>query len=137
MNDNACRDDGMNRRKFLALATAVVTAGCSGVTTTSGPSRVIDAGPAEAFATDGVYDKFRNLGFFLIRKEGKLSALSAICTHRKCTLDAETDRSFYCHCHGSTFDPAGKVTAGPATRNLPALETAIDARGHLMVTVPA
>jgi nitrite reductase/ring-hydroxylating ferredoxin subunit len=136
MNDNAKPDEGMNRRQFLALTTTVVTAGCSAVSPSQAP-RLVDAGPATGFAAEGVYNNFRDQGFFLIRKDGKLFALSSYCTHRKCKLDAEPDHSFYCHCHGSTFDPAGSVTEGPATRNLPVLAMNTDARGHLVVTVPA
>ena len=85
---------------------------------------------------DGVVTSFRDQGFFLIRRAGQTVALSSICTHRQCKVSPEPDRSFYCDCHGSTFDPAGKVTHGPATRDLPLLETHVDARGHLLVTVP-
>ncbi len=126
----------MNRRQFLALATTVVTAGCSTVSTPQGP-QVVDAGPAANYAADGVYDGFRYVGFFLIRKDGRLFALSSICTHKKCKLTAGPDHSFYCHCHGSEFDPGGKVTEGPAKRDLPVLAISTDARGHLLVTVPA
>jgi Rieske Fe-S protein len=129
-----------DRRGFLLLAaTAVVAAGCEAVKTggasPTGAGRVIDAGPASAYARDGVYAQYRELGFFLIRRSGQLTALSALCTHRNCKLEAEQDRTFYCPCHGSTFDPAGKVTEGPATRDLPVFSTATDARGHLLVTV--
>jgi|ERR1700677_789833 len=138
MNNDIQPDEtqGMNRRQFLALAGTVVTAGCTAVST-SQEMRAVDTGPAAAYAGEGVYNNFRDQGFFLVRRDGKLSALSSYCTHRKCKLDAEPDRSFYCHCHGSTFDPSGRVTEGPATRNLPELSTATDARGHLIVTVPA
>ncbi len=96
---------------------------------------MVDAGLASAYAKDGVYSEFRSVGFFVIRRGSQLTALSSYCTHRHCKLDAEQDRTFYCPCHGSTFDPAGKVTEGPATRDLPVLATSTDARGHLMVTV--
>jgi Rieske Fe-S protein len=129
-----------DRRGFLLLtATAVVAAGCEAVNTggnsTAGAAKVIDAGPAAAYAKEGVYSQYHDLGFFLIRRGGQLTALSSLCTHRNCKLEAEQDRTFYCPCHGSTFDPAGKVTEGPATRSLPVFTTATDARGHLLVTV--
>ncbi len=128
----------MNRRQFLILSTSAAVCGCAG---TSSPengaiqlrSVRIDAGPASAFAADGVYDRFRDQGFFILRKGNQLTALSAICTHRRCKLEAEADKSFYCPCHGSCFDPAGKVTEGPATRDLPTLPTTIDQNGHLLV----
>jgi Rieske Fe-S protein len=126
---------GMNRRQFLLLATA-----CAAITNPKSGSagnagKLIDAGPLSKYTADGLYGGFRDLGFFVIRKGDKLIALSSYCTHRKCTLKAEGDHSFYCKCHGSTFDPGGKVTEGPATRNLPVLTTT-NAKGHLLVSVP-
>jgi Rieske Fe-S protein len=130
------------RRQFLLLTAATVAVcGCQSVGTPGGTAaggghpRNIDAGPVSGYAHDGVYPNFRDLGFFVIRSGGKLTALSSICTHRNCKLTAEADRTYYCECHGSTFDPTGKVTEGPATRNLPVLPTSNDAGGHLIVTV--
>jgi len=129
----------MNRRQFLMLAAAGLAAGCrsgdDGVAAGPRQSRVVNAGPAGNYAADGVYSGFRDQGFFLIRNGDKLIALSAVCTHRKCKLAAESDHSFYCKCHGSTFDPAGKVTLGPARRDLPHLPVFVDGQGQLFVTV--
>ena len=128
----------INRRSFVLLtATAVAAASCevahAANKAASRGEHVIDAGPASAYAKDGVYSQYRDLGFFLVRRGGQLTALSAICTHRHCKLDAEPDRTFYCHCHDSTFNPEGKVTKGPAKRDLPVFPTSTDARGHLLV----
>lgn len=131
----------INRREFLKLsaATAVVTAcGCHAMAGdgSSGVGGLVDAGPVSNFAADGVYSNFRELGFFVIRKDGKLFALASICTHRKNQLKAEPDCSFYCKRHGSTFAPDGHVTRGPATRDLPTLATSVNGAGHLLVGVP-
>ena len=96
---------------------------------------MVNAGPVSSYAADGVYAAFRSQGFFIVRRQGALLALSSICTHKKCTLKSQPDRSFYCPCHGSTFDPAGHVTAGPAKRDLPVFATRVDERGQLIVTV--
>jgi cytochrome b6-f complex iron-sulfur subunit len=98
---------------------------------------VINAGPVGDYATDGVYGRFRALGFFIIRRGNNLFALSSVCTHRHCLVDAESDRSFLCPCHGSAFAPNGQVTEGPARRNLPVLSTSINEKGELLVKVPA
>jgi Rieske Fe-S protein len=98
-------------------------------------SKTVDAGLASSYAADGVYEGFRFHGFFLVRRGGKLMAISSICTHRVCKLTAEPDRSFYCDCHGSTFDPNGKVTQGPAKRDLPVYPVHTDERGHVIVVV--
>jgi Rieske Fe-S protein len=132
----------INRRNFVLLtATAVVAAGCeavnSGNHTAPRGELVVDAGPASTYTKDGVYSQYRDLGFFLIRRGGHLTALSAICTHRHCKVEAEADRTFHCPCHDSTFDPEGKVTEGPAKRDLPVLSTSTDSQGHLLVHVVA
>jgi cytochrome b6-f complex iron-sulfur subunit len=131
----------MNRRQFLIATAATVTAGCTSVDNGNGsgatrPARLINAGPVAHYAADGVYDSFGDVGFFVVSKDGKLTVLSAICTHRTCKLNAERDHSFYCKCHGSTFDPNGNVTHGPAKRPLPVLSSVINERQELIVTVP-
>jgi nitrite reductase/ring-hydroxylating ferredoxin subunit len=130
----------LNRRQFLILAAAVVTdpkALEKGNPTVAYAERTIDTGPISHYASDGMYTGFSDQGFFVVRKGQKLQALSAFCTHRKCKLTAESDLSFYCKCHGSTFDPSGKVTEGPARRNLPMLSSFVNENGHLLVKVPA
>jgi Rieske Fe-S protein len=128
----------INRREFLIL-TATFVAGCSSMENVSVPSvgreRVVNAGPVSNYADDGVYAAFRSQGFFIIRQGDKLFALSSICTHKRCKLDAERDHSFYCPCHGSTFDPNGHVTEGPAKRDLPVLATSVNESGQLLVTL--
>lgn len=130
----------LNRRQFLILAAVVVTdpkALEKGNPTVVYAERTIDAGPISNYASDGVYTGFSDQGFFVVRKGQKLQALSAFCTHRKCKLTKESDLSFYCNCHGSTFDPSGKVTEGPARRNLPMFSSYVNENGHLLVKVPA
>ena len=53
------------------------------------------------------------------RGGGKLSAVSAICTHMGCDVnyDAEISR-IVCPCHGSQFSFDGQNTKGPAKRPL-------------------
>jgi Rieske Fe-S protein len=130
----------INRRQFLLL-TAGFAAGCEAVDDGGSPAankgRTINAGPVSNYAAEGTYNNFRDAGFFVIRQGGKLFALSAICTHRKCKLTAEPDRSFYCKCHGSTFDPSGHVTEGPAKRDLPVFSAVTDENGQLLVKLPA
>ena len=130
----------LNRRQFLLLSAGMV-AGCSSTRPGAVPSarevRIINAGPVSNYAAEGVYGHFRALGFFIIRRGNQLFALSSVCTHRHCLVGVEPDRSFLCPCHGSTFNPDGHVTEGPAKRNLPTLATLINEGGDLLITVPA
>jgi cytochrome b6-f complex iron-sulfur subunit len=132
----------IDRRQFVLLsaaaAAAVATSGCQSGGGSGGSSKapvnegVVIAGPERDYAADGVYDRYRDRGFFLVRSEGKLVALSSICTHRTCLLRANPDHSFHCPCHGSRFDSQGKVTKGPAARDLPVLPIVISS-GQVVV----
>ncbi|HTM67735.1 MAG TPA: FAD-dependent oxidoreductase [Candidatus Binatia bacterium] len=52
-------------------------------------------------------------------KEGKVMAVSPVCTHLGCTVRWNQARtSWDCPCHGSRFDVDGKVLNGPATEPL-------------------
>lgn len=130
----------INRRTFLFLG-AAFAAGCAtpggGKFSSAEKTKIVNAGPAAQYLADGVYARYRDLGFFIVRRGANLFALSAICTHRKCKLEAEADKTFYCPCHGSTFDAVGKVTEGPARRNLPVFEISTNESGELLVRISA
>jgi Rieske Fe-S protein len=51
---------------------------------------------------------------------GKVHKRSAICTHLQCVVRwNHVEKSWDCPCHGSRFDPLGKVLMGPAIDDLP------------------
>lgn len=51
--------------------------------------------------------------------EGRLHAVSAVCTHMGCLVGwNETDRCWDCPCHGSRFEHGGAVIHGPAVKPL-------------------
>jgi Rieske Fe-S protein len=45
-------------------------------------------------------------------------------------------QNFLLPCHGSTFDPDGKVTEEPARRNLPGFEISANEKGDLLAKIP-
>jgi glycine/D-amino acid oxidase-like deaminating enzyme/nitrite reductase/ring-hydroxylating ferredoxin subunit len=54
---------------------------------------------------------------------GQVHEMSAICPHLGCVVQWNgLERSWDCPCHGSRFDPFGKVVNGPANTNLPLAE---------------
>jgi cytochrome b6-f complex iron-sulfur subunit len=62
-----------------------------------------------------------------------LYAISLVCTHLGCIARHEADGSFACPCHGSRFDPEGKVTRGPAPSALRHLAMSLSPSGALVV----
>jgi glycine/D-amino acid oxidase-like deaminating enzyme/nitrite reductase/ring-hydroxylating ferredoxin subunit len=51
---------------------------------------------------------------------GELHAVSTVCTHLGCSVMwNNAERSWDCPCHGSRFDPDGRLLEGPAVKDLP------------------
>ncbi|BAM05394.1 QcrA and Rieske domain-containing protein [Phycisphaera mikurensis] len=150
--------DRVNRRRLLVFATASAAAAAVGCRRESSPpvaadpdggtgpaargtpnanallpEGVFDAGPLADYQQQGPDDSLRDDGFFVIRNGDEVCALSAVCTHRGCLVNAQPDASFKCFCHGSRFSPEGVVQNGPATEDLPRLAVRVDLRGHLLV----
>ncbi len=74
----------------------------------------------------------RDQRLFVIREGNRFHAISAVCTHLGCTVQADVALEasatsiearqtyrFACPCHGSKYDGEGACTAGPAPRPLP------------------
>lgn len=55
-----------------------------------------------------------------IDEEGKYVVAVALCTHLGCvpTVHAGDFEGWFCPCHGSHYDSAGRIRKGPAPRNL-------------------
>jgi cytochrome b6-f complex iron-sulfur subunit len=66
-------------------------------------------------------------GFWIIREENRIAALSIICTHLGCIPTwLPNDRKFKCPCHGSGFKPSGVNFEGPAPRPLERFKIYLD-----------
>jgi nitrite reductase/ring-hydroxylating ferredoxin subunit len=56
-------------------------------------------------------------------EDGAMHIHSALCTHLKCVVQWNSaEKSWDCPCHGSRFDPYGKVLNGPAITDLEPVE---------------
>ena len=92
------------------------------------------AGRPEDFE-EGVDEKFKNgFGVWMVKQEGKLVALSNICTHLGCIptwMPAEL--KFKCPCHGSGYYMNGVNFEGPAPRPLERYKISILADGRIQV----
>jgi glycine/D-amino acid oxidase-like deaminating enzyme/nitrite reductase/ring-hydroxylating ferredoxin subunit len=54
-----------------------------------------------------------------VDESGTVHECSAVCTHLRCIVGWNSaEKSWDCPCHGSRFDPTGKVLNGPATKDL-------------------
>ena len=54
------------------------------------------------------------------------SALTAICTHERCTITGYQSSTYACPCHGSQFTTSGTVRSGPASQSLRQFATSFD-----------
>ena len=58
-------------------------------------------------------------------ERGQIHERSAVCTHLYCIVDwNHAERTWDCPCHGSRFDPLGRVVNGPAIDELKAVDSA-------------
>lgn len=66
-----------------------------------------------------------SLGMFLIARTAQdtFTALTANCTHDRCTVSGYSNGRYVCPCHGSQFSTAGAVSQGPANRALASYTT--------------
>lgn len=53
------------------------------------------------------------------------TALTTICTHQTCTISNVSGNVYTCPCHGSQFDPSGRVVRGPAAAPLHVFQSAL------------
>jgi len=79
-----------------------------------GDPRDLDPGDAAILEVDGEQTAaYRD-------EDGRLHAVSAICTHMACTVAWNGgEKSWDCPCHGSRFSHTGEVLHGPASTPLP------------------
>ena len=73
----------------------------------------------------------------LIRKsETEFLAVRTVCTHKGCDVELEGTK-FVCPCHGSEYTLEGKVTEGPAEKDLKTFETMFDSdKGTVTIKMP-
>ena len=137
----------LNRREFLSFLTLgwiAFTAACAGLVSLAlrftypnvnfEPEMEFLAG----FPNDydrGVDERWKTIyGVWIVKMEGKLFALSNICTHLGCIpnwLPAES--KFKCPCHGSGYYMNGVNFEGPAPRPLERYRISFNEEGKILV----
>lgn len=96
---------------------------------TKEPPSTFRAGKINDYAEPGVYETFKNdQNVWIVHlPEGKLIAVSTICTHLGCIPNwLSGDQKFKCPCHGSGFYMDGVNFEGPAPRPLERHAIALD-----------
>jgi len=78
----------------------------------------------KAIPADGAL-VFRQARVVVMHVGEDVYALSLTCTHLGCIVNV-TPTGLICPCHGSTFNRAGEVLSGPATRRLDRLEVLME-----------
>jgi len=139
-------DNKIGRRKFLETS---VKAFAAGAITLS----VFDLSGLIAKASEkpeqGSYEKTISLsdypelqsvgGYAIVTKrvivirisQTKFISLNLTCTHKQCEVEYDGE-SFECPCHGSEYDKYGKVTQGPAKKNLTSYKTEYNAENETL-----
>ena len=70
---------------------------------------------------------------YIVKADGEIKALSAICPHLGCSVPWDPGRNqFVCPCHGGTFSADGTHLSGPPRRSLDSLQTKVSG-GKLLV----
>ncbi len=81
-----------------------------------------------------------NLTYLVITEGPQLASygISARCTHLGCTVDWNAEENaFECPCHGSRFDPFGRVVNGPANQPLALVTVTTNQNRIGLVDTPA
>jgi Rieske Fe-S protein len=108
------------------------TNSCSGPLN-AGQASAITSGSAKHFTDNFNYD------LFVVRDANGVYAINGSCPHAGCTVTKKTS-SWYCNCHGATWDADGNHPTSPANSALVHYSVCIDGSGNVLVdynkTVP-
>ncbi|MDB4977316.1 MAG: Chitinase [Myxococcaceae bacterium] len=77
-----------------------------------------------------------NVDVCIAREAQGVYAMSLVCTHEGCDMavdGAVSASGIFCSCHGSRFDPNGRMLRGPARSALPHFKVSVDAAGMLTI----
>lgn len=134
------RKAGVSRGTFLRGTLAVASGAGIGIIATEGvkdlqvasrPTQLVRSGngrwydiASAAELSPGTIRRFTAGGVvgYVLNVEGRLSAMSGVCTHMGCLLKplnpAASEAGLRCLCHDSRFDAQGQVTQGLAPKPL-------------------
>ncbi len=141
--ENKPSESRQGRRGFLlSLGWALLGLAFTGMAWMSGrflggPRAQSDPEPANFGPPEGhpVGSVSKSGRVVLLRDDAGFWAVSTVCPHLGCqpAFD-ESRRMFVCPCHGSRFDPEGRLLAGPAAHGLRLVALRLDAQGALIAS---
>jgi len=73
----------------------------------------------------------------IIKDDNALKIFSSRCTHLGCKINKLENGKLICPCHGSQFDPHGKVLKGPAAASLKKLKYKTDPKTKEIIVFDA
>lgn len=136
--------ENFNRRDFLKTSLKTIAIGSLALSTIDVKKLLAEAEADKTKSVTNVinlsdYPDLANVGgstiigktYIARTGDSKFLALSLVCTHKKCEVE-KSDDGFECPCHGSTYSSTGKVTHGPATKNLKSYKTTYDAEANTL-----
>jgi len=137
---------GMDRRRFMNWVGWLGVLGSLGVALLGflrflfprvlfEPPAVFKAGQPEEYIAGAVDERYKqSQRVWIVREEGGLYALLAVCTHLGCTPNwLPQENKFKCPCHGSGFYRSGVNFEGPAPRPLERLKIVLAEDGQVLV----
>ena len=138
-------NNGTNRRSFIMLGfgwlASLFALAASGFATVRSlvpnvlyePSRRFKAGKPTDYPDDTA-TFIEEVRLFVVRKGNTYRAMSGICPHLGCTVNAIPGKlPFLCPCHGSHFDNNGAVVSGPSPRGLTWHSVTLSKDGRLVI----
>jgi len=95
----------------------------------------VSVGPLKEFKVGEpvLVEKGLDSPVIIFREQDGITALSAKCTHKGCTVRVKNRGIYACQCHGSQFEYDGTVKKGPAQRDLKQLMVKVSDTGELLV----
>ena len=143
------RDPRLSRRSMLGVSAAALLAGpcaaglsgCGGATSpTLTQSVSVPLADHPDLQNEGVWVRLspRDIPYdfsIYVRNEGGgvYRAISGYCDHESCDA-SRNGAGFRCPCHGAAWDQDGRLTLGPARRDLITFDTEFD--GQVVTVLP-
>jgi cytochrome b6-f complex iron-sulfur subunit len=98
------------------------------------PPQVFKTARKESFGPESVDETWKSSGVWISNTEGRILAISTVCTHLGCTPNwLSGEKKFKCPCHGSGYYITGVNFEGPTPRPLERFAISVDPTDGMVV----